>query len=130
MGLRSVATGDGHAAPCIAPSFPCWTLGVPGEEPEGSNPAEVGVSVEAEEDGDAEDAGEEDKAASPASFRGCSWRMDSWKRDRPVSRPLTSGPSDKGEGFHKILRRLAQRFRTGAAKRAAERLVLGDGEVT
>lgn len=51
-------------------------LGVPGQEPEGSwNPAEVGVSVEEEED--ATDAGEEDKVTSPPSFRGCSGRMES-----------------------------------------------------
>lgn len=78
VGLLRVATGDGQPTPCITPSLPCWTLGVPGEEPEGSwNPAEVGVSVEEEDD-----AGEEDKATSPASFRGCSGRMESWKRDR------------------------------------------------
>lgn len=75
VGLLRVATGDGQPTP----SLPCWTLGVPGQEPKGSwNPAEVGVSVEEE----ADDAGEEDKATSPASFRGCSGRMESWKRDR------------------------------------------------
>lgn len=67
-----MATGDGQATP----SLPCWRLGVPGEEPpEGSRkPAEVGVSVDMEE---GDDTGEEDKAASPASFRGCSWTMES-----------------------------------------------------
>lgn len=71
-----MATGDGQPTPCITPRLPCWVLGVPELEPEGSwNPAEVGVSVEEEED--ATDAGEEDKVTSPASFRGCSGRMES-----------------------------------------------------
>lgn len=70
-----MATADGQPTPCITPSLPCWMLGVPEEEPEGSrNPAEVGVSVEMEE---GDDAGEEDRATSPASFRGCSWTMES-----------------------------------------------------
>lgn len=68
-----MATGDGQPTPCITPSLPCCMLGVPGEEPEGSmNPAEVGVEMEEEDD-----AGEEDKVTSPASFRGCSWTMES-----------------------------------------------------
>lgn len=67
-----MATGDGQPTPCITPSLQCWTVGV---EPEGSrNPPEVGVSVEMEE---GDDRGEEDKAASPASFRDCSWTMES-----------------------------------------------------
>lgn len=74
MGLFRVATGDGQATPCIAAILLCCVLGVPGQDPEGSrSPVEVGVSTEEEE----EDDGEEERAMSPASFRGCSWRMDS-----------------------------------------------------
>lgn len=69
-----MATDDGQPTPCIPASLPCWVLGVPGQDREGSwYPAEVGVSVKEEED----DAGEEDRVTSPTSFRGCSWRMDS-----------------------------------------------------
>lgn len=65
-----MATGDGQPTPCIAASLLCWVLGVPGQDREGSwSPAEVGVRVEEEE-------GEEERATSPASFRGCSWRID------------------------------------------------------
>lgn len=74
VGLFRVATGDGQPTPCIVGTFMCWALGVPGQDVESRDPAEVGVRVEEEEE---EDAGEEDKAVSPASFRGCSWRMDS-----------------------------------------------------
>lgn len=47
---------------------------MPGQDREGSwSPAEFGVRVEEDE----EDEGEEERVMSPASFRGCSWRMDS-----------------------------------------------------
>ena len=70
-----MATGDGQPTACIKPGLPCWTLGVPTQEADGSRkPAEVGVSVGLDE---GDDASEEDKGTSPASFRGCSWTMES-----------------------------------------------------
>lgn len=69
-----MATGDGQPTTCIAASLPCWVLGVPGHDANGSwRLAEVVERVEEEED----DKGEEERGASPASFRGCSWRIDS-----------------------------------------------------
>lgn len=65
VGLFRVATGDGQPIPCLA----CCMFGVPGQDWEGSwSPAEIGVRVEEEE----EDAGDVERVASPASFRGCS----------------------------------------------------------
>lgn len=65
-----MATGDGQPTPCIAAILLCWVLGVPGQDTEGSkSPAEVGVSIEEQEDDEGEG---EDRAMSPASFRGCS----------------------------------------------------------
>lgn len=58
----------------MAASLACWGLGVPGHDREESwSPAEVGVRVEEV----VEEEGEEDREASAASFRGCSWRMES-----------------------------------------------------
>lgn len=67
-------TGDGQPIPCIAAILPCWVFGVLGQDTEVSwSPADAGVSVEEEKD----DEGEEERVMSPASFRGCSWRMES-----------------------------------------------------
>lgn len=72
VGLFKVATGDGQPTPWITASLFCWVHGVPGQDREGSwSPGEVVVS-------DKEDD-EEERVESPASFRGCSWRMDSWE---------------------------------------------------
>lgn len=71
VGLFSVATGDGQPTASLL----CWMLGVPRVDKERSwSPVGVIVRVEEEEE---EDAGEEERVTSPASFRGCSCRMDS-----------------------------------------------------
>lgn len=87
VGLFRVATGDGQPTPCIAASLLWWVLGVLGQDWEGSwSPADVGVRVEEVED----DEGEEERVTSPASFRGCSCRMDSWKKERKRERSRLS----------------------------------------
>lgn len=69
-----MATGDGQLPTCMEGILLCCVLGVPGQDMEGSsNPAAGGTRVVDDEDA----LGEEERAASPASLRGCSWRMDS-----------------------------------------------------
>lgn len=59
----------------------CWGLGVPGQDMDKSwRPAAAGVELEEE----MEEQGEEERAASAASFRGCSGRMDSWEKEMQI----------------------------------------------
>lgn len=82
----------------MAASLACWGLGVPGQDRDKSwSPAAVGVKLEEA----VEEQGEEERAASPASFRGCSERMDSWEKEMQIlSFPLEVRPTDSS-GFSK-----------------------------
>lgn len=114
VGLFRVATGDGPPAA----SLPCWALGVPGQDTEGScDPADVGVSVdENEEDEEDEDQGEEERPPSAASLRGCSCRLESWGGGRGgdhmtnphAAQAFPLKKTSRLVGKHKRLSRLSQ----------------------
>lgn len=72
VGLFMVAPGVGQPTPT---SLLCWALGVPGQDTEESDGA-PGMGKRVEEDE------VEEGVVSIASRRGCSWRIDSWVRER------------------------------------------------
>lgn len=76
-----MAPGDGQPTPSLL----CWALGVPGQETEESDGA-PGMGKRVEEDE------VEEGVVSIASRRGCSWRIDSWVRER-------GGGGREGEGL-------------------------------
>lgn len=64
VGLFSVPTGDGHPT-----SLVCWAEGVPGQLGPSTTEGHRVAGLEEEE---------AEVLESVWSFRGCSWRMDSW----------------------------------------------------